>query len=263
MVRTLTRAIPVVLALAVVAVGVALGFGRTGDPLRPGAVRVSTGPARASSVAGTWKRAHLSITPTSFEVADAVGGSVALFSAPDVPLDGGRSLTNPTHEGLPVAFLVLEDHGPWLKVRVSQRPNGLVAWVQRREVSLRRVPNHVVIDVSDRKVTVLHGDDVLLEEVVGVGTDRTPTPLGHFFVDGTVRVPNPNGPYGAYQVSVSGFSEVLQSFGGGVGQIAMHGTNRPQLLGQPVSNGCVRMTNDAITRMSLLAPLGTPVEIVA
>ena len=65
------------------------------------------------------------------------------------------------------------------------------------------------------------------------------------------------------QVSVSGFSDTLQTFGGGVGQIAMHGTNRPELLGQPVSNGCVRMTNDAITKMVQLAPLGTPVNVVA
>ena len=62
---------------------------------------------------------------------------------------------------------------------------------------------------------------------------------------------------------MSGFSEKLQSFQGGSGQIALHGTNRPDLLGQPISNGCVRMTNDAISRVAFLAPTGTPVEIVA
>ncbi|MGI8757500.1 MAG: L,D-transpeptidase [Acidimicrobiales bacterium] len=70
-------------------------------------------------------------------------------------------------------------------------------------------------------------------------------------------------PYGPFQVSVSGFSEVYQSFGGGIGQIAMHGTNRPQLLGQPISNGCVRMDNAVTAQMSALAPLGTPVDVVA
>ncbi len=62
---------------------------------------------------------------------------------------------------------------------------------------------------------------------------------------------------------MAGFSDALKSFGGGPGQIAMHGTNRPNLLGQAVSNGCVRMNNDDITKMVDLAPTGTPVAIVA
>ena len=48
-----------------------------------------------------------------------------------------------------------------------------------------------------------------------------------------------------------------------MGQIALHGTNRPQLLGQNVSNGCVRMADESITAVMSLAPLGTPVTIVA
>jgi lipoprotein-anchoring transpeptidase ErfK/SrfK len=61
---------------------------------------------------------------------------------------------------------------------------------------------------------------------------------------------------------VAGFSDVLETFGGGVGQIAMHGTNRPDLIGGKVSHGCVRMTNQSITQLKDLAPPGTPVEIV-
>jgi lipoprotein-anchoring transpeptidase ErfK/SrfK len=188
---------------------------------------------------------------------------VSIFSAPDVAYGDKPQLSNPTHEGLPVVFLVLEENGPWLKVRVSSRPNNLVAWVRRAEVALRTVPNRVLVEVGARRVTVFQGSEVLLRETVAVGTNRTPTPLGTFFVDGFVPLSPDTGPYGAAQVSVAGFSDVLQSFGGGVGQIAMHGTNNPALLGQPVSNGCVRMSNDAILRMAQLAPLGTPVDIVA
>ncbi len=263
MVRILLRGLPVVVALAIVGALAAVGFSEVEPPVAPTTARVTTTAAAPSALQGAWKAAEIRVAPTTFLVADAVGPTVDLFSAPDVPLDGGRTMQNPTHEGLPVVFLVLEEQGPWLHVRVSQRPNGLVAWVQREEVSLRTVPNKVVVEVAARRVTVYHGDAVLLQETVAVGSDRTPTPLGSFFVDGIVKVPTDTGPYGAYQVSVSGFSDVLQSFGGGVGQIALHGTNRPDLLGQPISNGCVRLTNEAITRMSLLAPLGTPVEIVA
>ncbi len=255
------KALPVALALAVVAVGAALGFGGAERPVAPGTVRVSSAGPQTPSLAGAWDAE--SNSPTSYEVADAAGPTVNLYEAPNVPLASKPSMDNPTWEGLPVVFLVLEDQGDWLHVRVSSRPNNMTAWVSRSEVRLRTVPNRVLIEVGARRVTVFHGDTILLQETVAVGTDRTPTPLGNFFVDGAVKVPYDTGPYGAYQVSVSGFSDVLQSFGGGVGQIAMHGTNRPDLLGQAVSNGCVRMTNDNITKMVQLAPLGTPVDVVA
>ncbi len=89
---------------------------------------------------------------------------------------------------------------------------------------------------------------------MAVGTGSTPTPTGNYFVDGTVQVPDPSGPYGAYQMSVAAFSDVHYSFGGGIGQIAIHGTNDPALLGTPASNGCVRMTNDDITLLANAAP---------
>jgi lipoprotein-anchoring transpeptidase ErfK/SrfK len=200
-----------------------------------------------------------------FLVADATGPTVDIFSEPGVPYEPMPVMANPTHEGLAVVFQVLEEQPEYLKVRISSRPNGLVGWVKRDQVSLREVPNRILVEVGARRVTVFRGntDEVLLQETAAVGTDRTPTPLGNFFVDGIVDLTYKDGPYGAMQVSVSGFSDVLKSFGGGNGQIALHGTNRPDLLGQPVSNGCVRLSNDAITALAWLAPTGTPVEIVA
>lgn len=214
-----------------------------------------TSTTAAPTVEGAW-------ADESFLVADAVGPKVNLFSAPGTPATYLPQMDNPTWEGLSVVFLVLEDKGEWLNVRVSSRPNGLTAWIKRSEVKLRRVPNHVVVEVGARRITVYKGKQVLLQGKVAVGTDRTPTPTGEFFVDGVVDVPNDNGAYGAFQVSVSGFSNVLKSFGGGPGQIALHGTNRPELLGQNVSNGCVRMDNATVTKLVDLAPTGTPVSIV-
>jgi lipoprotein-anchoring transpeptidase ErfK/SrfK len=61
---------------------------------------------------------------------------------------------------------------------------------------------------------------------------------------------------------MSGFSEVYTSWGGGEGQIALHGTNAPGLLGQAASNGCVRLENTVFLQVQELAPTGTPVQIV-
>lgn len=260
--RAAARGIPLVATLAVLGGATAYGFSSTEAPVRPIDVEVTAGGPGSSSLDGTWEVAEAPARTTLVTVADATGPSVDLFSAPDVPVADDPVMENPTHEGLPVVFVVLEERGPWLHVRVSRRPNGMTAWVQRDQVSLRQLDRLVLIEVGARRVTVYQGDEVLLQEPVAVGADRTPTPIGTFFVDGMVALTNTTGPYGTHQVSVAGFSDVLQSFGGGVGQIAMHGTNQPQLIGQNVSNGCIRMTNEVIARMAVLAPLGTPVEIV-
>ena len=44
--------------------------------------------------------------------------------------------------------------------------------------------------------------------------------------------------------------------------VGIHGTNRPELLGRPVSHGCVRVSNEAARRLAGLAPLGTPIDVV-
>lgn len=42
---------------------------------------------------------------------------------------------------------------------------------------------------------------------------------------------------------------------------AIHGTNRPETIGQSVSHGCVRMRNEDIERLYPMVPVGTPVYI--
>jgi lipoprotein-anchoring transpeptidase ErfK/SrfK len=54
---------------------------------------------------------------------------------------------------------------------------------------------------------------------------------------------------------------VYTTFEGGDGQIGIHGTNQPEVLGQDVSHGCIRVANAVITRLARQLPLGTPVTI--
>ncbi len=201
--------------------------------------------------------------PTSFSAADAQVRSVALFQSPGVPVPDGRALSNPTGEGVPLVMLVRKVEGEWLQVQIPSRPNGATAWIMAADVSLRTVPNHVVIDLSNRQATVYHGADAIWSAPMAPGKSSSPTPTGSFYVDVLARPTTPDGPYGAFQVSFSGFSNVYESFGGGNGQVAMHGTNRPELIGTPASAGCVRFSNADITTMLGLAPQGTPVDVVA
>jgi hypothetical protein len=200
--------------------------------------------------------------PTSFTVADAAVAQVPIFQAPGVPVPTGRTLPHPTVEGFGLVMLVRQRQGDWLQVQINTRPNGATVWIRASDVTLRTVPNHVLIERGAKRLTVFHGEQPIYSAPVAPGKDSTPTPLGQFYVDILTRPTNQNGPYGHYQVSVTGFSEVYESFGGGNGQIAVHGTNRPELIGTPASNGCVRMTNEDVTALIPLVPQGTPVLIV-
>jgi len=69
---------------------------------------------------------------------------------------------------------------------------------------------------------------------------------------------------GAGLFGTSAFSEVLDIIDGGEPAVALHGTNQPELLGEAVSRGCIRVADQVIELLINLAlPLGTPVEILA
>ncbi|MGI8662281.1 MAG: L,D-transpeptidase [Acidimicrobiales bacterium] len=228
--------------------------------------RAHDAPAAAptTTTATTLAATTTTIAQPAGEAADPVGDRVDLFSAPGdvLPLD---TLSNPTGEGVALAMLVKGRAPGWLHVQYPKRPNEAMAWVRAEQVTTRTVDNRIQVQVGTHTLTVYKGntDQVLFQAPVATGTARTPTPLGSFFVDIIVDLVYKTGVYGPYQVSVAGFSNVLQSFGGGVGQIAIHGTNQPQLIGTDVSNGCIRMHNEDITALVALIRTGSPVEVVA
>lgn len=272
----------VVAAMAVIAAGL-LGFNMAQRSPVLESVQVVNPPVGAATLVGSWpapttteaagepKPKPKPMHATSFTVADAIVPSVQLYSEPGVPMPGDQAeiarvseavMANPTWEGLPVVFLVKAKKGDWLDVQVSARPNGLRAWIKASDVAVRTVPNWIRVELGARKATLLHGDTSLMSASVVIGRPSAPTPTGVYFVDGIVHLRNTSGPYGIAQMSVSAFSDTYRTFGGGVGQIALHGTNAPGLMGQAVSHGCVRFTNENLSLLLMQAPTGTPVEIL-
>jgi lipoprotein-anchoring transpeptidase ErfK/SrfK len=168
--------------------------------------------------------------------------------------------------GGPTPFLVegarrTEAGDVWLKVLLPRRPNGSTGWVRRDEVNLKPVSEAVEVDLSARRASLLRNGRPVRTFRVAVGTSSTPTPTGRFFVTVKLRPPQISTVYGAWALGLSGYSNVLDQFGTGDGQIALHGTYNPSVLGSAVSNGCVRMDNDTISHLADRLPLGTPVII--
>jgi lipoprotein-anchoring transpeptidase ErfK/SrfK len=195
-------------------------------------------------------------------VADAKRSELPIFEAPNTPA-AMKVLKNPTFEGVQLVLGVVDQQNDWFKVMIPERPNGSTAWVRASDVMLRTVNHRILVELSKHRLSVWRGNQMIMESPVGVGTSRTPTPLGTFYVDVSVPFRNTGGPYGAYMLSVAGFSNVHLTFAGGRGQIAIHGTNNLGSVGKDSSNGCLRLSNDVVLRVKDLAPTGTPVEIVA
>lgn len=199
-------------------------------------------------------------------VAQAKVPSVPVFDAPDQP-EPARTMDNPGPGGDPLVFLVKEQRSDWLNVYLPVRPNGSTGWIHPSDVDLATHNFRILVELGAHQITVWKGDEVFDQEPIGVGTTDTPTPGGLYYtaqlkqpVDSRNR-PIPNGPYGPYAYGLSGFSDVLVDFAGGDGMIGIHGTNDPSSIGRDSSHGCIRMSNEGITKLAENLPLGVPVEI--
>jgi len=167
--------------------------------------------------------------------------------------------------GVPTAFLVDQrrEHAGrhWFKVFMPRRPNESTGWIRGDQVRLVPLSYHVDVDLSERRLSLFQGDKLVRRVAVGVGKAATPTPTGRFYVTIKLRPPEISAVYGAWALGLSGYSDVLDQFGTGNGQIALHGTSRASNLGRAVSNGCVRLDNGSIIQLARVLPLGTPVTI--
>ena len=199
-----------------------------------------------------------------FEVATAEGRRVTVYDEIGAA-EPARTLANPNPTyGTPRVFLVKEDKGEWLNVYLPVRPNGSTGWIRRSDVTVTSHAWRIVVEMSEHRLTAYEGKDVYLQAPVGIGHGTTPTPGGLFYTTELIQVvASQRSSYGPYAYGLSGYSEVWYDFGGGDGQFGIHGTGDPSSVGRDVSNGCIRMTNDSISKLAEKLPIGVPVEIRA
>jgi lipoprotein-anchoring transpeptidase ErfK/SrfK len=175
-------------------------------------------------------------------------------------------LSDKTEYNVPRTYLVTDQTSRpgWLNVLLPIRPNGASGWIKASDVTMGASEYEIKIELAAHKLTLLKLGQPVLESATVIGTEKTPTPPGKFYITDPVDLQkNPNTGYGVFALGISGYSDVLTSFKGGPGQLAVHGTSNPDQVGQNISNGCVRVPNDVIMQLAMQAPLGTPVTIVA
>lgn len=187
----------------------------------------------------------------------------------DYPIKGrytdpsGWSFNNPTAWGDPFVMLVTEQRGDWLRVEIPVRPNGTDGYVAAADVTLSNTSFRLDLRLGTRMLTLYDGNTVVLSTPVVIGKPETPTPTGRFYITDEVEQDNPAGAYGPVALPTNAYSEHIDEFDNGVPVIALHGTNRPELVGQDVSNGCIRIPNDVIQQIVNAIPIGTPIDISA
>jgi lipoprotein-anchoring transpeptidase ErfK/SrfK len=130
--------------------------------------------------------------------------------------------------------------------------------------------DHLVVDKSDRSLSVYDAQDKLLAQFpVTTGSSHDPLPIGTWKINGAdynpkfhynpklfwdakkgdtaaMLPPGPNGPVGVVWLDLS-----KEHYG-------IHGTPVPENIGRTASHGCVRLTNWDAARLSLMVKPGTP-----
>ncbi len=198
--------------------------------------------------------------PTLVATARPELSSVPVFDSADGD-EPSRTIANPSEYGVAQVFVVLERAGERLKVALPVRPNGSAGWVQVADVDLTTHEYRIDVFLGRHRMVVRRGDQVLVDEPVGIGREDRPTPGGAYYT--WVLIAPTNSGYGAYAYGLSGFSEVLDSFAGSDGRLGIHGTTDASSIGRDVSSGCVRVSDAVITRLveDIGLPLGVPVDV--
>jgi lipoprotein-anchoring transpeptidase ErfK/SrfK len=230
-----------------------------------------TATARVSVVPSPAARAVMADTPKTGPVL-AKGTFVArsktrwltIWRGPSTAAGKRWAFATRNPVGQPIEFLVAKtardrNGNPWLRILLPIRPNGAAGWVRMGEVTVRKVEQRIVIDLSDKTLRYYTHGHLERDFSVGIGRPETPTAVGTFYVWAQVPQASPSGPYGVFALGLSGFSPVLTDWPGG-GRMAIHGTANPADRGLMVSHGCVRVFNDDMVALRRV-PLGTPVVI--
>ena len=237
----------------------------TGDTSSTPATTAAPEPAYRSWIANVRPEVH------SVVVHDAPNGPQLRL---DTKGDGKLrpvTIANPLPSGAPTTFRIKQRDvaaggAGWHEVYVPVRPNGSTGWIADADVTLTNTDMSATIDLATHQLQLSDQGAVVATYPVAAGhAPDTPTPTGEFYVKELVQPPSPKGAYGPLAYGLSAFSPTLvdtDAFADGV--IGIHGTNEPQLIGQNVSHGCVRVRNDDVLDLQRRqVPLGMPVTITA
>lgn len=130
-----------------------------------------------------------------------------------------------------------------------------VEHARKKKLALAHLERGRSLAVSDGSHITVLGDNVVRSYPGGRISVLKASDQKDIIVNGRVLVP----PLGTNQRR---FDKVLGTHRLNLGEgYALHGTNRPETVGQAVSHGCVRLRNEDIAKLYQMVPVGTRVYI--
>lgn len=174
---------------------------------------------------------------------------------PSQPITGQQT-------ALPVlARTVTKEGVAMLLVMLPGRPNGTRGWIVQRGTRRATTFWRVRVETTRHRLLVYRRGQLIRDFAASVGKPSTPTPHGHFFVEESVRMPAESAG-GLFALALNAHSDVLRTFDGGSGQVAIHGVaNLDGAVGTASSHGCVRLADRAIRWLAGHVAPGVPVDI--
>lgn len=124
----------------------------------------------------------------------------------------------------------------------------------------------IIVNKRVNELAFLNDGKIQIVERVATGKTSSSTPEGIFTI--TVKAENPyyrklnipgespNNPLGTRWIGFDAMQTDGRTYG-------VHGTNDPSSIGKYVSNGCIRMHNEAVEQLYDLVPLGTKILITS
>lgn len=126
---------------------------------------------------------------------------------------------------------------------------------KKRKVGVVKLNRGQAIPTGDGSVVTVVGNDVVRQFTDGRTEPFEVADGREIVVGGNLIIP----PFGTNQrkyKGVLGTHRLLLGDG-----YALHGTDKPESIGQSVSHGCVRLRNEDIETLYRMVPVGTPVYI--
>lgn len=153
---------------------------------------------------------------------------------------------------------VITRNRDWVQVLLPSKPNGSTGWLRARH--LREAHSRFLIEVhlGARTIELYEDSRRIGTWAVAIGAPETPTPTGRTFVLG--QITDAKQPFSPVIMPLGSHSDTLDSYGGGPGTVAIHGWPDPDVFGQAVSHGCIRVPDDALALLRTV-PIGTPVLV--
>lgn len=250
------------IAGVVVAIAVALGFtffGGDGSGTDPSSVAEGEVPAGDIPVSSTYT--ELTGAPADPDPMGTTNGLVVhpIRETPVRDAPDGRPIARMETTQFGDTWLpVIAEQPGWVQVLLPSKPSQTTGWIRADDVERAITPYVVRVHLGAKTLELVQDGKVVDEWSVGIGTPETPTPTGRTFLLGAFT--NPNETYSSVFLPLGVHSPTLDSFGGGPGTVAIHAWPDASSFGNAVSNGCIRVSEDALQKLAKV-PLGTLVII--